>query len=305
MGAKTEAFASGGTIMSSPYLPPETLDYIVDLLHDKPDALRKCCLVSKSWIPRTRKHLFAEVELSTEEHLESWKKAFPDPSTSPVCFTKSLRVESADVVEAAGAEAEAGGWLRDFSRIVHLGVETQDMDPGEMVISLTPFHGLSDTIKSLRVGSIFFPPSWIFDLILSFPLLEDLAVTSYSASIDDDNDSDYSSAAVRPLNPPVFTGALELRLEEGLRPIASRLLSLPDAVRFQKLTLTWHCGEDIPLTMALVRECSHVLETLNIIFDLSGEFIQYLSPSPIIHLGFRQNRCQLRSTSLQQRNSRL
>ena len=289
--------------MSNPHLPPELLNYIVDLLHDDPDALKKCCLVSKSWIPRTRKHLFAEVELSTEEHLESWKNTFPDPSTSPVRFTKSLRVESADVVEAAGVEA--GGWLRGFSHIVHLGVETQDMDPGEMVISLTPFHGLSDTIKSLRVGSIFLPPSWIFDLILSFPLLEDLAVTSYSASIDDDNDSDYSSAAVRPLNPPVFTGALELRLEEGLRPIASRLLSLPDAVRFRNLTLTWHCGEDISLTMALVGECSHVLETLNIIFDLSGEFIQYLSPSPIIHLGFRQNRCQLRSTSPQQRNSRL
>ena len=33
--------------MSSPHLPPEILDYIVDLLHDKSDILGECCLVSK------------------------------------------------------------------------------------------------------------------------------------------------------------------------------------------------------------------------------------------------------------------
>ena len=29
-------------------LPPEILDYILDLLHDEPEALKECCLVSKS-----------------------------------------------------------------------------------------------------------------------------------------------------------------------------------------------------------------------------------------------------------------
>ncbi|KAF9645264.1 hypothetical protein BDM02DRAFT_3073690, partial [Thelephora ganbajun] len=53
------------TTMSSPHqshLPPEILDYIVDLLHDEPETLKQCCLVSKSWVSRTRKHLFANVE---------------------------------------------------------------------------------------------------------------------------------------------------------------------------------------------------------------------------------------------------
>ena len=47
-------------MMPNPYLPQETLDYIVDLLHDEPETLRERCLLSKPWIPRTRKHLFAD-----------------------------------------------------------------------------------------------------------------------------------------------------------------------------------------------------------------------------------------------------
>ena len=43
-------------------LPPEILDLIIDHLHDEPATLKTCCVVSKSWVPRTRKHLFALVE---------------------------------------------------------------------------------------------------------------------------------------------------------------------------------------------------------------------------------------------------
>ena len=39
--------------MSNLHLPAETLDHIVDHLHDTKDALRNCCLGSKSWVPRT------------------------------------------------------------------------------------------------------------------------------------------------------------------------------------------------------------------------------------------------------------
>ena len=60
--------------MLNPELPPEILDYIVELLHDDKTVLKRCCVVSKSWIPRTRKHLFANIRLFTKKHLESWKK---------------------------------------------------------------------------------------------------------------------------------------------------------------------------------------------------------------------------------------
>jgi len=263
--------------MSNPYLPPEILDYIVDFLHDDPDALERCCLTSKSWIPRTRKHLFAEVDLWHEDRLGSWKKMFSDPSTSPAHFVRSLRIGGACAVTTA--DAEVGGWLRGFAHIVHLGVETSEFYHGGFPVSLVPFHGFSRTIKSLRVKSVDLPPSEIFDFILSSPLLEDLAVAGWRTWACDMDGSDGPPTFVQPSNPPAFTGSLELpSLQRGMQPIASRFLSVPGGIHFRKLTLTWSYGEDLLLIMALVRECSHTLESLNITCNVPGASIRYLRP---------------------------
>ena len=63
----------------APYLPPEILDYIIDHLHDEPEALKMCC-PSKSWVPRAQEHLFYEIEFKYLAHVNAWKRAFPTPS---------------------------------------------------------------------------------------------------------------------------------------------------------------------------------------------------------------------------------
>lgn len=75
------------TTMPIPYPPPEILDCTVYLIHDEPEILEDYCPVSESCVPRTRKHLFAEIEFFSVENLESWKKTFPDPSDSPTHHT--------------------------------------------------------------------------------------------------------------------------------------------------------------------------------------------------------------------------
>ena len=262
--------------MPNPYLPPEILDYFVDLLHHDPTALKQCCLASKSWILRTRKHLFAVVKLPTEEHLETWKKTFPDLSTSPACFAKSLHIGCARAVTAA--DAESGRWLTGFVHIVHLGVGTQERYPGQSIISLVPFRGFAPTIKSLTLNSVALPPSQIFDFILSSPLLEDLAVAGYGTSVDDGLGSDGPSITVQSSNPPPFTGTLELPLEGGMEPIAGRLLSMPGGIHFRKLTVKCYHKEDILLTTALVNECSHTLESLEVACNSCGTSTRYLRP---------------------------
>ena len=238
--------------MSNPYLPLEILDYIVDLLHDDPNALKECCLVSKSWIPWTRKHLF------------TWKQIFPDPSTSPACYAKSLHVGCPHVVTAA--DADAGGWIRGFSRVVELRLNTHSAYPNESGISLVPFHRLSPAIKSFRMGFSAVPPSRIFDLILSFPLLEDLTI---GTSINNGSRPDGLPATIQPSN-PVFSGSLELPLNGGTTPIARRLLFLPGGIHFRRLVLMWDYKEEISLAMALVEECSYTLESLDITCCLTG-----------------------------------
>ena len=64
------------TTMSNHHFPPELLDYIVDLLRDSQGVLGNCCLVSKSWIPRTRRHLFENIRFDTGKREQSWKEMF-------------------------------------------------------------------------------------------------------------------------------------------------------------------------------------------------------------------------------------
>jgi len=116
-------------------------------------------------------------------------------------------------------------------------------------VSLVPFREFSPTLKSLRVDFIFLPTSEVFDLALSFPLLEHLIVNNFR-SIDDDG-SDELLAIAQPSNPPIFTGTLELS-RGGTKPIARRLLSLPSGIHFRELILTQFHKEDISLTTGLV-----------------------------------------------------
>jgi len=226
------------TMSNGPRLPAELLDDVVDLLHDAQHALEGCCLVSKSWIPRTRKHLFASVKFSTAKSLESWKNTFPDPSTSPARYTKTLSISCFYAVTVA--DVQAGGWIRTFSRVSHL------------------------TVHHLYGGGFAAPPPLrFFDFILSLPLLENLNASIREDLANDDEGSEGSSPPVQSSSPPRFTGSLELSYP-GTKHISRRLLSLPGGIHFRKLILKWSKAEDLSLTMALVEGCSHALESLDI-----------------------------------------
>ena len=43
-----------------PELPPESIDRVIDHLHDSPSALASCSLVATPWVSRSRIHLFGE-----------------------------------------------------------------------------------------------------------------------------------------------------------------------------------------------------------------------------------------------------
>jgi hypothetical protein len=258
-----------GTTMSNPYrshIPPEILDCIVDLLHDKPETLKECCLVSKSWVPRTRKHLFADIRFLSVKHLESWKKTFPNPSGSPAYHTHTLSVGYTRAVTAA--DAEAGGWIQTFSRVVRLWLYRSTTSPSDSESPLTPFYKFSPVLKSLRVDAVF-PCSHIFNLVCSFPLLEDLTL------IGNSNDPRGPQTVV-PSSLPALTGSLDLSILGGMGGIARRLLDLPNGLHFRKLSLWWFNKEDLRWITELVIRCSDTLECLDVRSYLSGTFVLVL-----------------------------
>ena len=288
-----------------PNLPCETLDHIVDFLHDSQTTLRDCCLVSKSWVARTRKNLFAEVEFQTAENLESWKTMFPDPSTSPAHYTKALLIGSPKIVEVI--DVEAGSWIKGFSRVVHLAMVGQ---LGEQLAfgweaAYVQFCGFSSVIKSLRMDHIVFPSPLLSNLILSFPLLEDLSITDrYRTWTTDEGYLDGLSIAIKHSSLPVFTGSLELLLRGGMKLIVRQWLPLPGGIHFRKLTLTWFCEEDISLTMALVENCSHTLESLYISYESPlGALPGICVRTEVTYVSFQVIQSRLRSTFRGQQNS--
>jgi len=262
--------------MPNPQLPAEMLDNIVDFLHGTKLALRNCCLVSKSWIPRTRKHLFADIRFFCPARLRLWKKTFPDPSTSPAYYTKTLIIGCPHIITVA--DAETGGWITGFSRVVDFGIGGRGF-----TVTFVPFHGFSSVIKSLRVSFTVLSPPQIFNLILSFPLLEDLTVIADGRvmAINDDGSDGLSTAAAQLSSLPTFTGSLELPVRGGIKAIAPRLLSLPGGIRFRKLTLGWFDEENLSLIVGLVAECVNTLESLDITCYFHGEPIRHLAPALI------------------------
>ena len=251
-----------------PNIPPEVLDHTVDFLHDDQEALKKCCIASKSWIPRTRTHLFARIELRSAVKLELWKRMFPDNSNSPAHHTHTLLLRCPEVATAADAGDDS--WIHAFSRVTQLLVQAYPTNLKGLEVSLIPFRRFSPILKSLCLYSSSLQNSQIFDLISTLPHLEDLALT-VNGIRDDASNFDAPPAVGQPS--PAFTGTLHLAISGKIEPIVRWLLGLPDGLHFRKLVLSRLDGEDLQSATALVAGCLYTLECLVVTYQPGSAFI--------------------------------
>jgi len=253
-----------------PHLPQEIYDLIIDLLHDQPETLKQCCLVSASWISRARKHLFAHIEITQERDLWKWTNRFPDPTNSPAQHAHTLSVDG------AFGEEDERSWIHPFSRVERLILECGylGLDVG---YHLLPFRILAHSLKSLHVNSIVGTPhSQVFGLIRSLPLLEDLTLRGNDMTVNNQG-SDGPPTVLPPSTSPALTGTLELSLE-FMEKSLRLLLNLPGGLHFRKLRLdSWRNDETFSLVGQLVAACSDTLECLDIAFKDDGK----CPPGPI------------------------
>ena len=284
------------------HLPPEILDLIVDCLHDEPTTLKACCLASKSLVPRSRRHIFARVEFdSARSSIESWTRAFPDPSNSPAHYTLRLYIHDPEVFST-----NVSTWIGSFHRVQELVVNTL-MWGGPRMVSFVQLHGLSPTLKSLRVSSLTISISEIFGLICSFPLLEELSLHSH-------RESDADGWVIPPTSPKLTRS---LRLRGRNSSIIRELLNLPGGLHFTKIRVRCDVRDVDPRAiMDLVSKCSDTLESLCFryyplrAFPLVYRVAQSLTVGPVIsrtppvldlsnatklkYLEFRWGRCNVR-----------
>jgi len=253
------------TTMTNPYLPQEILDYIIDTLHDEPEALKRCCLVSKPWVPRTRKYLFTHIEFQFPTNLWSWKKTFPDVANSPAYHARALTVGYHRPITTL--DGEEGGWIRAFSGVKNLVLNGGDRY-NRSLSALTPFHIPAPTLKSLQVDSVLLPFPGLFNFIISFPLLEDLSLTGFH-----DPRLLHGPQAPTPSTSPPLNGTLDLHQLRGVGGIAPKLLDLPNGLHFRKLMFLRSNRTDIGWITELVMRCSHTLEFLGVAHARRRTFI--------------------------------
>ena len=223
-------------------LPPEIIDYTIDLLHNDTEALSQCCLVSKAWIHRTRRYLFREIKFLGLSKLEAWKKFFPDPASSPAHYARLLLLFACTVTTK---DAEEGGWIRSFTDVTELELWSMDT-------SLQPFYALS-SVKSLRVLRV--TSREVPRLVCSLPLLEDLDISTELPRIHDDD----QIAFLPPSTLPPLTGTLVLK--RRVMRTACQLLDLPGDLRFRKIAWETSFSEgELELVTDLIEKCSHTLE---------------------------------------------
>ena len=239
------------TVIMSSSLPPEILDIVVDNLHDEPTTLNACCTVSKSWVPRARRHLFFHVTFSSSSPIGSWMKTFPNPSNSPAHYARVLLLHDLTPITALGTYAHP--WLHSFCHIIELQVSAAWKERSVPV----PLYGLSPTLKSLSLYLPSAPSAELIDFICSFPLLEDLRLHLHFTN--DDTATDGWDA---PADSPELTGSLDLS-GGGLRPITRRLSGLPNGLHFSRVRMTCMV-DDADLTTDLVSQCCDTLESLSI-----------------------------------------
>jgi len=240
-------------------LPPEILDAIIDQLYDEPTSLKACCLVSKSWIPRTQKHLFVHIEFDPPKHsFGSWMRMSPDPSNSPAHRAHSLTILYLPTITFTGTDL--CGWTSTFDNVTHLHFERCIWTSHSA--DLTPFFGFSPALRSLRMTYTSFE---VFDLICSFPLLEDLALV-------DLRPEDGTVWRRAPSISPKLTGSLDLDTTRELHSVTRRLWDFPNGLHFAKIAMSFGIGQDFLLATDLVSRCSSTLESLNIRSSLKSAF---------------------------------
>ena len=246
--------SSPPTTASIPSLPNEILDHIVDFLHDKPDVLKLCCLVSKSWVPRSRTHFFPQqVEFKSPADLKKLKEVFQAPKNSPGSYVRSVSFYHVDQLTDADV-----AWVRSFEHVVRLDVFIS-FGPN---VSFTPVHNLSPTLKSLSVGWDDLPLEQVFDLICSFPLLEDLHVFGAGCVRGE-------GAVSKTLCLPPLIGTLLLQTTEA--GFARKLLELPGLLRFREIVLKPNTGSEFGGVNDLVGRCSDTLECIDLAWCIHGK----------------------------------
>jgi len=220
---KTEKIIPAGTEpVTVPRIPQEIIDEILDHLAADSDltSLRSCVLVSKSWVPSCRRHLFHTVHF-TPATTSRWLKMFRVPEKSPAHYVKDLRVSTGN---SDRLFLKYTPWFTRVERITLLGDGGWTPTCWRLPQSITSLTMKTDTSTLVQVTNI----------MAQLPNLDSLSLSGVLVPVDKTR-----LARIGSTLKGRFGGRLQLTEGYAGRDTLNMLLEIPTGLRFTEVYI---CG---------------------------------------------------------------
>jgi len=249
-------------ILPAPRVPQEIIDGILDhLVADSPGLdpfLRSCSLVSKSWVPSCRRHLFHTI-LFTPWRVAKWLKAFPVPEESPAHHVRRLHFSLAGYYGAPERFFEYTPWFTNVKRVtLFRDGEFQPLRPPS-------FARLPPSVTSLTISANTLTLVHIRDIMAQLHNLNDLSLSRPLAMVD---------RSALPGIGAVLRGKFggQLRLLKGFAnaEVINMLLEAPTGLHFTDVQIRSMHG-CLFSAIRLAAACRKTLVKLSYVVDIHGK----------------------------------
>jgi len=268
------------TIMSG--LPQELIDRIIDHVDDR-ISLRACSLVSSRWSPRSRKHLFAQVELASISDLQRWcTRIRPGPSGLS-SLVEHLTLSECHDIDHPSSMSPSPSWLhpsiltnaaphfQSFSALRALEIRRWRMATDRILLVI---HSLGSSIKNvtrLTLGNVTVHPSTLTMFIGYFPHLDDLSISAVKLPMTLEGTGDSHRefhGEIVPTHPRGEFSASDIPVYQV--PEVFKAITLLEP-RFHRVTLDFDSYGSWRKYWPLIEACAGWLEELQILTDATSE----------------------------------
>jgi hypothetical protein len=253
--------------------PPELTDRFIDYLADDKPALKACGLICSQWYPRSRVHLFLEVQLRAglkPVHIHDMRdnmEAFFDlVETSPFDVLASIRRlfllygTEESLAKAPLVRFAPCSQLTDLD--ISLLRDTGMFAP--LYAQLTVVCPKFPSLSKFSFSSTTFPLHALLGILECVPTIETFWLSGWDICIIE------PSAPVPPF--PQRLRSLHLDLQDGIELFFEHLLSLPAIPQLQSLEIPSFTGPEACTAIAhYLQHAGTALQSLNITLSRSGK----------------------------------
>jgi hypothetical protein len=264
--AKRPASVKAKTVVA-PRTPQDLIDEVLDHLATDSDfkSLRSCALVSKSWVPSCRRHLFHTI-LFNSRSTARWVKTFPVPGESPAHYVRDLCFSLWGYSGAPQKVFDHVPWFINVEKMAWLG-HGGFRSPWILSLGRLPQSLTSLTIETDPVTIV-----QIRDILAQLPNLDNLSLVGFRETVER-----RARSGMGTVPRGRFGGQLRLVNDYADKDVMDMLLEAPTGLHFTDVHV---CGthKNFLSAVSLAEACGNTLIRLSYTVSILGKYRPFFCP---------------------------